>query len=55
MKIVQFIKPLEMYALDDVAAFDDRTADKLVEKGFALEVEPEAPKDDDKANVQTEK
>ena len=44
MKILKFIKPLENYALDDVASFEDKIADKVVEAGYATEVTLESTK-----------
>lgn len=38
MKIIRFVQPMESYTIDDVASFDDKLADKIVEKGYATEI-----------------
>jgi len=43
-KCLRFIKPLENYALNDTASFDDKLAAKIIEKGFAKEVPIESTK-----------
>lgn len=39
MKILKFIKPMPPYIIDDIAAFDDISASKLIETGYAAQVD----------------
>lgn len=44
MKIIKFILPMSPYTTDDVASFDDAMANKIIEKGYAIEVTLESTK-----------
>jgi hypothetical protein len=43
-KIVKFSKPLENYATDDAACFEDGLADKIIAAGFGEEISLESTK-----------
>lgn len=38
MKSLKFVAPMPPYVVDDVASFDDKIADKIIEKGYAQEI-----------------
>lgn len=41
MKLVKFTRPVENYAKNDIAQFEDKVADALVEQDYAIEAEME--------------
>jgi hypothetical protein len=44
MKCVKFNKPVEQYRIDDIASFENKIADALVEQDFGIEVKLEDTK-----------
>lgn len=39
MKVVKFVEPHTPYAVDDIASFDDKTAEKLIKAEVAVPYE----------------
>lgn len=50
MKTIHFINPMTPYIVGDEAAFDDKLADQIIEKGYAEEVINKAKKGDNNGN-----